>query len=112
LPGTAEVNDIEETWMKAMMIALVAAGSLTIAGAAAAQSGAELAKSKGCTTCHDVSAKKVGPSWADISAKHKGDKAAADTIVMKLKEGKGHPKVAASDAELKTLTSFALAGGK
>jgi cytochrome c len=98
--------------MKAMMIALMAAGSLTIAGAAAAQSGAELAKSKGCTTCHDATAKKVGPSWADIAAKHKGDKAAADSITMKLKEGKGHPKVAASDAELKSLVGFALTGGK
>lgn len=98
--------------MKSMMIALVAAGSLMIAGAAAAQSGADLAKSKGCTTCHDATAKKVGPSFADISAKYKGDKAAADSVVMKLKEGKGHPKVAASDAELKTLVGFALAGGK
>jgi len=29
-----------------------------------------------------------------------------------LKDGKGHPKVAGSDAELKALAGYALAGGK
>lgn len=98
--------------MKSMIVALVAAGSLAAAGAALAQSGAELANSKGCGTCHAADAKKVGPSWKDVAAKNKDNKGASDKIVAMLKDGKGHPKVAASDAELKALTAFALAGGK
>lgn len=96
--------------MKSMLIAVVAAGSVAVAGAAFAQSGADLVKSKGCETCHAADAKKVGPSWKDIQAKNKDNKAAADRIVTMLKEGKGHPKVAGSDAELKALASFALTG--
>ena len=54
-------------------------------------------------------------SWGalfDGADKYKGNAAAADTLVAKLKEGKGHPKANASDAELKTLVGFVLAGGK
>ncbi|MGH8640413.1 MAG: c-type cytochrome [Burkholderiales bacterium] len=67
-----------------------------------AQSGADVVKAKGCLKCHDVSAKKVGPSFKDIAAK-KGD---APAMAAKLKEGKGHPKVAASDAELKAAVDY------
>ena len=98
--------------MKSIAIALVAAGSLVAGGAALAQSGADLANTKGCGTCHAADAKKVGPSWKDVAAKNKDDKGAVDKLTAKLKEGKGHPKVSASDAELKTLVGFALAGGK
>jgi cytochrome c len=98
--------------MKSLLIAVAAAGSLMVAGAAAAQSGADLVNTKGCGTCHAADAKKVGPSWKDVAAKNKDNKGASDKIVAMLKEGKGHPKIAASDAELKTLTTFALAGGK
>jgi cytochrome c len=98
--------------MKSMLIALVAAGGLVAGGAAFAQSGADLAGSKGCGTCHTADAKKVGPSWKDVAAKYKDNKDASDKIVTMLKEGKGHPKVAGSDAELKALAGYALAGGK
>jgi cytochrome c len=75
------------------------------AGAVFAQSGADVVKAKGCLNCHAVDAKKVGPSFKDIAAKHKGDEAA---LVAKLKDGKGHPKVNASDAELKTAIGYVL----
>ena len=78
------------------------------AGAALAQSGADVAKSKGCMNCHAVAEKKMGPSFKDVSAKHKGDKGAEAAITAKLKEGKGHPKVSASDAELKAAVGYAL----
>ena len=38
----------------------------------------------------------MGPSYKDIAGKGGDTKA----IVAKLKDGKGHPKIAASDAEL------------
>ncbi len=84
------------------VLSIIAAGVIAVAsGGVLAQSGADLLKSKGCLGCHDADKKKVGPSFKDIAAKHNGK--ASDALIAKLKEGKGHPKVAASDAELKTL---------
>ena len=85
---------------------IIAAAVLLFSGTAYAQSGAELAKAKGCMNCHDMETKKVGPSIKEIAAK-KGNK---DALVAKLKEGKGHMKVTASDAELNTLVQYMLAG--
>jgi cytochrome c len=79
---------------------------LAIAGAALAQSGAEVVNAKGCLNCHDVDKDKVGPSFRSIAAKRKGDEAA---MLAKLKEGKGHPKIAASDAELKAALDHVMA---
>jgi len=94
--------------MKVFITAMLAA-SLSLVGVANAQSGADLAKSKNCLNCHDIDKKKVGPSFKDVQAKYKDNKDAEATISAKLKEGKGHPvKVAASDAELKSLVQFAL----
>lgn len=86
--------------MKSMLLVLAAAGVLA-GGVAYAQSGAEVLKAKGCMGCHDTDKKKVGPAFKDIAAKNKGDKGAEARLVANLKAGKGHPKVAASDAELK-----------
>jgi cytochrome c len=86
--------------MKTVLAMTLAAAALA-AGLGFAQSGADVLKAKGCMNCHEADKKKVGPSFKDIAAKHKGDKAAAGGLVAKLKEGKGHPPVAASDAELK-----------
>ncbi len=103
--------------MKTMLLVLAAAGSMAMAGAANAQAGggsaagaagADLAKAKGCLNCHAVAEKKVGPAYKDVAAKYKGNKDAAATLTAKLKDGKGHMKVAASDAELKTLVQWAL----
>lgn len=81
--------------MKAILLIIAAAGAFA-AGTVLAQ--ADFLKAKGCLNCHDVDKKKVGPSFKDIAAKKKGQEAA---MIAKLKEGKGHPKIAASDAELK-----------
>ena len=94
--------------MRTVWVTLTVAGALA-SGIVLAQSGAEVVKTKGCPTCHDAQAKKVGPSYKDVAAKYKGDKAAPGMLVNKLKEGKGHPKVAASDAELKAAVEYVLA---
>src|ERR1700675_3034890 len=94
--------------MKTMLLMLAAAGSIVIAGAANAQEGADLVKAKGCLACHAVAEKKVGPAYKDVAAKYKGNKDAEAMLIAKLKDGKGHMKVAATDAELKTLVQWAL----
>lgn len=86
--------------MKALLLLLAAAGTLA-AGAVVAQSGPEVLKAKGCLNCHENDKKKVGPAYKDVAAKYKDKKGAEDELVAKLKEGKNHPKIAASDAELK-----------
>jgi len=90
------------------MLMVVAAAGALVAGGVDAQSGADVAKAKGCLGCHDIAKKKVGPAFKDVAAKYKGDKTAEGNLMAKIKEGKGHPKVAASDAELKAAVGFAL----
>jgi cytochrome c len=95
--------------MKSIALMLVAAGGLAMAGVANAQSGADLAKAKNCMGCHELDKKKVGPAFKDVAAKYKDNKEAEAKLVGELKEGKGHPvKVAATDAELKTLVQYVL----
>ena len=81
---------------------VVAVTAAIVAGVALAQSGADVVKSKGCLNCHAIDKKKVGPAFKDIAAKG-GDQAAQ---VSKLKEGKGHPKTVASDAEIKAAVEY------
>jgi cytochrome c len=94
--------------MKAALLVLAAAGTLA-AGSGYAQSGADVLKAKGCLNCHDTDTKKVGPAYKDVAAKYKGNKGAEAQLVAKIKDGKGHPKIAASDAELKAAVRQVLA---
>ena len=86
--------------MKTMSIALLlAASTLLFVAGTRAETGAEVLKSKGCLNCHDAEKKKVGPSMKDIAAKKAGK---ADELVAKVKDAKGHPKVKATEDEIKT----------
>ena len=96
--------------MKTVVVVVAGAAAVLASGLGYAQSGAELAKSKQCVACHEQDKKKVGPAVKDIAAKYKGKKEAEVKLVAALKEGKGHPaKIAATDAELKTLVQYMLA---
>ena len=90
--------------MKTIALAIAVSAALA-SGAAVAQSGADFVKSK-CMGCHDVEKKKVGPSFKDIAAKKKGQETA---MIAKMKDGKGHPKVAGTDAELKAAVDHVMA---
>jgi cytochrome c len=93
--------------MKAILLVVTAAVALA-GGVVFAQSGADVLKAKGCMNCHDNDKKKVGPAYKDVAAKYKDDKAAASMLVGKIKDGKGHPKVAATDDELKAAVGTVL----
>ena len=74
--------------MKAMMMAVAAAGSLMIAGQASADDAAKaLAQKSGCLACHTVDKKVLGPSYKDVAAKYKGQKDAEAKLVDKVKKG-------------------------
>lgn len=93
--------------MKTNLLVIVAAAGL-LAGGVAAQAQDAL-KAGGCLGCHDMDKKKVGPAYKEVAAKYKGKKDAEGMLVSKIKEGKGHPKIAKSDNEIKAAVKQALA---
>ena len=68
----------------APLILTVAVGAVF---ALPAQASEELAKKYMCLTCHQLDKKLVGPSYHDVAAKYKGDKAAEAKLVDKVKKG-------------------------
>ena len=94
-----------------MKKAIVLATSFAMGlGAAGLAFGSEdLAKKSGCMTCHDVSAKKMGPSFKDIAKKYKGNAEAEAKVSATLAEGKKHPATKVSDADRATLVKWVLA---
>ena len=93
--------------MKTMLTIAAATFAFVVPGAAFAQ--ADLLKANGCMNCHDISTKKVGPAFKDIAAKFKGKADAEKMLVAQLKDGKGHPAVKASEADISTMVKFVLA---
>lgn len=93
--------------MKARMLVVAMAGVLA-AGAAYTASAADVLKAKGCMNCHAMDKKKVGPSFMDVAAKYKGKAGAEGELVAKLKNGKGHMKIKASDADIEAAVKQAL----
>jgi cytochrome c len=91
---------------KIVAVAAFASMGLAAAGGAGAQEA--LAKSSGCLNCHAVDAKKMGPSFKEVSAKYKGKADAEATLVAKLSGGKEHPAVKASGDDLKALSKWIL----
>jgi cytochrome c len=87
---------------------IVALAGVVLAIPALAQSGAELEKAKGCPACHAPDTKKIGPAYAEIATKYRGDGAAAERLVTILKDGRRHPRAAGTDAELRSLVGYIL----
>ena len=71
--------------MKSLIVSLMTAAGLLAAGAAHAD--LALATAKGCMACHDMGAKKVGPSYKDVAKKYAGQKDAEAKLVKKILEG-------------------------
>lgn len=53
--------------MKSIIVSMIAAAGLMVAGSALATDMPELAKKSGCTACHTIEKKLVGPAWRDVS---------------------------------------------
>jgi cytochrome c len=118
--------------MKSIIVSMIASAGLMVAGSVMAEDMPELAKKSGCTACHAVDKKVVGPAWADVgkayntthvtsTGKKTEDilqgKSVEDYLVEKVsKGGTGNwgtaamiataPKV--SDADIRTLIKFEL----
>lgn len=48
---------------------------------------ADFAQQKSCLACHTARAKMVGPAWATIAEKYKGDKDAVEKLTAKVLNG-------------------------
>lgn len=61
---------------------------LTVATPAlAGQNPADLAKASGCMNCHAVSAKVIGPAFADVGKKYKNTADASNYLTNKILKG-------------------------
>jgi len=58
---------MEQENMKSIIVSMVAAVGLIIAGSALAADMPESAKKHGCVACHKIDTKLVGPAWMDVS---------------------------------------------
>ncbi len=70
--------------MKFVFATLAAIGILVAGNTAASE---KIAQSSGCMTCHAIDRKVIGPSYKEIAAKYRNDKAAEASLVKKVKAG-------------------------
>jgi cytochrome c len=95
--------------------AVQAAAPATAAPAAAGDPLA-LATQSGCMACHQVETKVVGPAYKEVAAKYKGDAAALDMLIGKVKGGgvgtwgpiPMPPNAHVSDENIRTIVSWVL----
>jgi cytochrome c len=73
--------------MKSIVISMIAAAGLMVAGSASAAEMNPLAKKHNCTSCHTIDKKLVGPAYADVAKKYKGDAGAAAKLEAKVAKG-------------------------
>ena len=113
--------------MKSILVGILATAGLMVAGSALAADMLALAEKSGCTACHAIDKKVVGPSWKDIAIKYKGAKTfsfrgkdypLAEGLLIKVSQGGsgnwGTMPMPANDpsgkkqSEMKELVTFAL----
>lgn len=90
------------------------------AAAPAAGGPAEVAQKSGCMACHGVANKIVGPGYAEVAAKYKGQGDAEAKLVAKVKDGGQGvwgavpmpPNPQVKDEDLKALVKWILSGAK
>ena len=101
--------------MKNVKLAAVAATLAAAFAASPAMADEALAKAKGCTACHATGKKLIGPAYADVAKKYKGDKDAQSKMVASILKGSTGkwgpvpmPPNKVSDDEAKKLAAWIL----
>ena len=102
--------------MKPFIVSISVAACLAFAGSSIAAGMPDVAKKHGCTNCHAIDKKVMGPSWQAVADKYRGDAGAAGRLNTKMVKGGGGvwgpipmpatPKL--TDAEAKELVAFIL----
>jgi cytochrome c len=86
------------------------------AAASAAGDALDLATRSGCMACHKVDIKLVGPAYQEVAARYRGDVAALETLVAKVKSGgmgvwgeiPMPPNAHVSDEDIRTIVTWVL----
>lgn len=107
------------TISRPLCTALLGGAVLTLSALTPVQASEDLARQKACLACHQVNKAVIGPSFADIAKKYKGDKKAPARLAEKIRKGGGGvwnmpmgPMPAqgqVSEAEAKQLVTWILA---
>ena len=98
----------------ALAVGMCVAGSASAALDNAAADA--MMKKDGCSACHAVDKKVIGPAYQDVAAKYQGDKDAATKLADKVKKGgvgvwgplAMPPNAQVSDADIKELVAWIL----
>lgn len=98
----------------------IAAAALLATTALPALADLQLAQKHACTACHAVDKKQVGPAYQDVVKKYAGQKDALALVSESIRKGgsgKWGPvpmpaQPGLSDAEVKALATWVLAGAK
>jgi cytochrome c len=73
--------------MKTSLSTLAAAGLLAVVWTLPAHASLELAQKKACMACHQVERKVVGPSYAEIAKRYRGQADAAAVLAESIRKG-------------------------
>ena len=101
----------------AIAIATLSASlSAALVFAGSAQASEALATKSGCTACHKIEGKLVGPAYKEVAAKYKGNAKAEAMLIDKVKKGSMGvwgpipmpPNAAVKDEDIKTLVKWVL----
>jgi cytochrome c len=98
---------------------VLAAGLFVTGGASAAldnTTAETMMKKDGCAACHTIDKKLVGPPYAEVAAKYKGEKDAVAKLTDKVKKGgvgvwgqiPMPPNAQVSEADIKDLVTWIL----
>ena len=98
-------------------LALLAVATIAASGAALADAGEDMLKKNGCTACHAIDKKVIGPAYQDVAMKYKGDASAPAKLHEKVKKGGSGvwgqvpmpPNTQVSDADITTMVAYILA---
>jgi cytochrome c len=94
--------------MQSMKTSFVLAAAVLAATALPVHADEAMAKAKGCTACHGIDKKVIGPAYKDVAKKYKGEKDASaklEASILKGSTGKWGPipmpanKVSADEAK-------------
>jgi cytochrome c len=97
-------------------VALAFGLAAVIAASFPVRASEELAKKHNCFACHTVDKKLVGPSYKEVAAKYRSDKAADAKLFEKVKKGSQGvwgqvpmpPNATVPDADVKALVQWIL----
>lgn len=102
--------------MKVSLFALAGIAFVAAGTAQADDDTLKLLQKSGCTACHSLDKKLVGPAYKDVAAKYKGDAGAEAKLAEKVKKGGSGvwgpvpmpPNAAVKDDDIKKMVHYVL----